>query len=63
VNEINWREWGDEAFEEARTSGKPVLLSPTTASWRPTAPLQLPRFYWWSPPILSSVSRNPAHPE
>ena len=24
---MNWRPWGDEAFEEARRSGRPVLLS------------------------------------
>jgi len=26
-NPVDWYPWGDEAFEEARTSGKPVLLS------------------------------------
>ena len=26
-NPMNWRPWGDEAFEEARRSGRPVLLS------------------------------------
>jgi uncharacterized protein YyaL (SSP411 family) len=26
-NPVDWYPWGDEAFEEARTSGKPILLS------------------------------------
>jgi uncharacterized protein YyaL (SSP411 family) len=30
--EINWREWDDQAFTEARDSGKPVLLS-LSAVW------------------------------
>lgn len=29
---INWREWGEPAFEESRQSGKPVLLS-ISAVW------------------------------
>jgi len=26
-NPVDWHEWGDEAFEEARSTGKPILLS------------------------------------
>ena len=26
-NPVDWYEWGDEAFEEARSEGKPVLVS------------------------------------
>src|SRR3954468_6111715 len=26
-NPVDWRPWGDEAFEEARRLGKPVLVS------------------------------------
>ena len=26
-NPVDWHEWGDEAFEEARETGKPILLS------------------------------------
>ncbi|ELZ33397.1 hypothetical protein C474_04935 [Halogeometricum pallidum JCM 14848] len=29
---VEWREWGPEAFEEAETAGKPLLLS-LTATW------------------------------
>jgi uncharacterized protein len=25
-NPVDWHEWGDEAFAEARAAGKPVLL-------------------------------------
>lgn len=32
MSEINWRGWGNEAFEESRQSGKPVLLS-ISAVW------------------------------
>jgi uncharacterized protein YyaL (SSP411 family) len=32
AHEINWREWGEEAFGEARQAGKPVLLS-LSAVW------------------------------
>jgi uncharacterized protein YyaL (SSP411 family) len=32
AGEINWREWGDEAFREAEESGKPLLLS-LSAVW------------------------------
>ncbi len=32
AHEIRWREWGDAAFEEARSSGKPVLLA-ISAVW------------------------------
>jgi uncharacterized protein YyaL (SSP411 family) len=32
AHEIQWRDWGEEAFSEARESGKPVLLS-LSAVW------------------------------
>ena len=32
AGEINWREWGDEAFREALDAGKPLLLS-LSAVW------------------------------
>ncbi len=32
AHEIRWREWGEEAFREAREGGKPVLLS-LSAVW------------------------------
>jgi uncharacterized protein YyaL (SSP411 family) len=32
AHEIEWREWGSEAFEEAREKGKPLLLS-LSAVW------------------------------
>ena len=32
AHEVNWREWGEDAFAEARESGKPVLLS-LSAVW------------------------------
>ncbi|HUF52519.1 MAG TPA: DUF255 domain-containing protein [Dehalococcoidia bacterium] len=32
AGEINWREWGDEAFREAQEAGKPLLLS-LSAVW------------------------------
>jgi uncharacterized protein YyaL (SSP411 family) len=32
AHEIQWREWGDEPFKEAATTGKPVLLS-LSAVW------------------------------
>lgn len=32
AHEINWREWGEDAFTEARASGKPVLLA-LSAVW------------------------------
>ena len=32
MHDIKWREWGDEAFEESRLTGKPVLLS-ISAVW------------------------------
>jgi uncharacterized protein len=32
ANEIRWREWGEDAFREAKETGKPVLLS-LSAVW------------------------------
>ena len=34
-NPVNWRPWGDEAFDEARSTGRPVFLSVgyTTCHW------------------------------
>jgi uncharacterized protein len=32
ANEINWRDWGEDAFQEAREANKPVLLS-LSAVW------------------------------
>lgn len=32
ANEIQWREWGEDAFREAKETGKPVLLS-LSAVW------------------------------
>lgn len=32
AHEINWREWGEDAFAEAKAAGKPVLLS-LSAVW------------------------------
>src|SRR3990172_225563 len=32
ANEIRWRQWGEDAFREAKESGKPILLS-LSAVW------------------------------
>src|SRR6058998_4399628 len=32
AHEIKWREWGEDAFREAKETGKPVLLS-LSAVW------------------------------
>ncbi len=32
AHEIQWREWGEEAFQEAKTQDKPILLS-LSAVW------------------------------
>jgi uncharacterized protein len=54
--DIEWREWGEEAFARARQSGRPVLLS-LTATWC-HACHRMDDETWDDPGVASAVMRE-----